>query len=186
MDCEERVARRRRRRLYDRAPSLSRMSLSRALTLRRADSGTSDTRAAVPQHTSGASIARGAHHVRRRFHFTALLPEAFGSQPIFGGVNREATSTPTELATDVWGEWSLNNRFGAWSINPSVGAWYARYFARAWTESGAGSLSLSAPAFVGESLHADLGVRVGRTIGRFRPNVSVAYRRELTGRTALQ
>ncbi len=137
---------------------------------------------AGPRSTAhvGASIARGAYQVRRRFHFTALLPEAFGGRPVFGGVNREATSTPTELATDVWGEWSLSNRLGAWSISPSVGARYARYSRQAWTESGAGSLSLSAPAFVGASLHADLGVRVGRTIGRFRPNVSMAHRRQVT------
>lgn len=107
----------------------------------------------------GASIAGSASHVRRRFHFTALFPAAFGSQPVFGGVKREATSTPTELATDVWGEWSLYHRFGAWSISPSVGARYARYSREAWTESGAGSLSLSSRGSVVESVHADLGVR---------------------------
>ena len=128
----------------------------------------------------GGGIARSAYHVRRRVHFTALLPEAFGSQPVFGGVDREATSAPSELATDVWGEWSLSNRFGAWSISPIVGARYARSSRQAWAEAGAGSLSLSAPAFVGESFHADLGARVGRAIGRFRPTVSIGHRRQLT------
>jgi autotransporter-associated beta strand protein len=129
---------------------------------------------------AGASMARTGYEIRRKLFFTARLPETFGNQPVFGGVNREATSAPTETATDVWGNWSLSSGIGAWSISPSSGLRYARYSRHAWTESGAGSLSHSAPAFLMESAQADFGVRAARTFGPFRPHVSVIYRRELT------
>ena len=129
----------------------------------------------------GASVARSVYDVRRRLVFIALLPEGFGSQPLFGGVQREATSAPTELASDVWSDWSIMGRVGSWSVGPSVGLRYARYSRRSWTENGAGSLSLSAPGLAAESAQGDFGVRAARALGRFQPNASVGYRRELTG-----
>ena len=61
----------------------------------------------------------------------------------------------------------------------------ARYSFQAWQESGADSLSLSAPDQAISSVQAGAGVHLMRSVGRFRPTVSTAYRRELTdGRTA--
>jgi uncharacterized protein with beta-barrel porin domain len=133
----------------------------------------------------GASLARSSYAVDRTFAFTARLPEVFGGAPIFSGVDREAISTPAGLATDVWGDWALPFRLRAWAVRPSAGLRYARYARRAWTESGADMLSLSAPAQAIASAQADVGVRVARARGRFRPSASAAYRRELTeGRTS--
>ena len=129
---------------------------------------------------AGGSIARGAYHIRRRVEFAGLLPEAFGGQPAFGGVRRDATSTPSEVVADVWAQWSMTSRIGKWSVAPGAGVRYARYSRGAWTEQGADSLSLSAPASNIGTMHADLGVRATRASGRFRPSVSMLYRRELT------
>ena len=129
---------------------------------------------------AGASIGRGAYYIRRRVQFTGLLPKAFGGQPAFGGVQRDATSSPSEVVADVWAQWSMTGRIGKWSLAPGAGVRYARYSRGAWTEQGADSLSLSAPASSIGAMHADVGVRATRAAGRFRPNVSLLYRRELT------
>ena len=61
----------------------------------------------------------------------------------------------------------------------------ARYSLQAWSENGADSLSLSAPAQAIRSAQAGAGVYLMRSVGRVRPTVSTTYRRELTdGRTA--
>ena len=132
----------------------------------------------------GTSLAHTGTTSGRTLLFTARLPDAFGGAPVFGGVDREATSTPSGVATDLWGDWALPVRLGAWMTHPSVGVRYARYANHAWTESGADALSLSAADRTIVSAQTDLGLHVMRAIGRFRPNVSATYRRELSnGRT---
>ena len=76
------------------------------------------------------------------------------------------------------------NRFFPWILQPGVGLRYARYTRNAWTEAGADSLSLAAPHQFVASDQIDVGVHFLRGSGRFRPNASAAYRRELgTGNT---
>jgi uncharacterized protein YhjY with autotransporter beta-barrel domain len=133
----------------------------------------------------GASLARNAFAIRRTFLFTARLPEALGGRPVFGGVDREATSRSAGVTTEVWGDWAFPVRLGAWAFRPTTGLRYARYARRGWTETGADALSLSAPDQALASAQADVGLHVSRAAGPFRPNASAAYRRELTeGRTA--
>src|SRR5205814_426489 len=108
----------------------------------------------------GASVAHNGYVTRRAFGFTAVLPEAFGGGPIFGGMNREATSRPTGLATDLWADWEAPIRLDAWEMRPSVSLRYARYVRSAWSESGAGSLSLSAREEMVPSAQAEAGLRV--------------------------
>jgi uncharacterized protein with beta-barrel porin domain len=108
------------------------------------------------------------------------LPDALGAATLFGGVDREASSSIAGPSTDFWGDWSFPVPLGGWTLQPGVGLRYARYARHAWSESGADALSLSAQdQFLGSS-QADFGVRVMRASGRFRPNASAAYRRELT------
>ncbi len=130
---------------------------------------------------AGVSLARSEYDIRRRFEFAATAPEAFGGQPLFGGIRREAQSRPTEVASDVWGEWSARAQVGEWSLNPLMGARYGRYSRAAWSESGAGSLSLSAGDHAFDSLQWDTGLRASRTIGRFRPMLAGEYRRQVDG-----
>ncbi|MBK5297394.1 MAG: autotransporter-associated beta strand repeat-containing protein, partial [Vicinamibacteria bacterium] len=129
---------------------------------------------------AGGSLAHTAYDVRRTIAFSARLPEAFGGVPLFGGVNRLATSAPAGVATDVWSSWAHRIRVREWAVRPSTGLRYARYARRAWTERDAGALSLSAPDQTVSSMQADLGVHLARTTGRLRPFAATAARRELT------
>jgi uncharacterized protein YhjY with autotransporter beta-barrel domain len=74
---------------------------------------------------------------------------------------------------------------GSWDLLPTVGMRAAWYCLNDWSESGADSLSLTAPAQTVKSVQADAGARIGRATGTLRPFGSGWYRRELTdGRTA--
>ena len=134
---------------------------------------------------AGTSVARTTYDVRRTLLFTARIPETLGGGPVFGGVNRRATSTPAGLATELWGDWALLGHLGPWAIRPGAGLRYARYGRHAWTESGADAMSLSAGDQAIPSKQVDLGIQVARAIGPFGMHASAAYRRELTdGQTA--
>ncbi len=128
----------------------------------------------------GASIARAVYDTRRTLRFAARTP--LGDDLLFGGVNRQATSAPSGLATEVWAQERLDTRIGSWFFFPSVGLRYARYGRRAWTEEGADALSLAAPDQTFSSKQADVGLWLGRAMGRFRPDASVLYRRGLGDR----
>ena len=128
----------------------------------------------------GASVARNSYQIRRAIRFTARLPEVFGDTPLFGGVNRVATSAPAATSADAWADWSRPVQRGAWGLSPSVGLRYARSSQRAWSESGADSLSLSSVGQTTQTAQADLGIRIARALGQLVPSASVAYRRDLT------
>jgi uncharacterized protein YhjY with autotransporter beta-barrel domain len=133
----------------------------------------------------GVSVARAAYSTERTFQYIARLPDTFGGGPIFGGVSRNATSDASGLAADLWGDWEVPVRLGGWLVRPAASFRSARYSRDAWNETGANSLSLSAPAQSLWSAQVGAGVQVIRRTGRFRPAVSSTYRRELTdGRTA--
>jgi outer membrane autotransporter protein len=105
-----------------------------------------------------------------------------GDDFLFGGVNREATATLSGLVTDVWAEEHLELRRGSWYFYPGAGLRYARYGRRAWTENGAGALSLSASDQATVSKQADVSLRLGRANGRFQPQATATYRRGLGDR----
>ena len=133
----------------------------------------------------GVSIAPAVYPRERAFHFVARLPGAFGGAPIFGGVNRRASSQATGLSSELWGDWDTPIQLNGWTLRPAASFRYARYSFQAWQESGADSLSLSAPDRAISSVQAGAGVHLMRSVGRFRPTVSTAYRRELAdGRNA--
>ena len=133
----------------------------------------------------GVSIARATYSRERAFYFIARLPDAFGGAPIFGGVDRRASSEATGLSSELWGDWDTPVQLHGWTVRPAASFRYARYSFQAWQERGADSLSLSAPDHAISSVQAGAGVHLMRSAGRFRPTVSTAYRRELTdGRTA--
>ena len=128
----------------------------------------------------GTSVARTAYDTRRGFRFAALTP--IRDDLLFGGVDRGATSAPSGLTTEVWGEQRFNAKVGSWSLHPSVGLRYASYGRHAWTENGGDSLSLSGPAQTFNSKQADAGLWIGRAVGRFGSQASATYRRALGGR----
>jgi fibronectin-binding autotransporter adhesin len=128
----------------------------------------------------GTSVARTVYDTRRTFSFAARTPA--GDDLLFGGVDRQASSHVSGLATDVWGEERFNAAVGSWSFSPSVGLRHARYRRNAWAESGADALSLTAPDQTFSSTQADAGLSFNRTRGWIRPLASATYRREVNNR----
>ena len=130
----------------------------------------------------GVGVARAAYQTTRTVQFSALAP-AGGT--LLGGVDQTAVSRPTGIAAELWSEARIDKRFGSWKVQPTAGLRRARYGLNEYTETGADSLSLSAPARSINSLQADTGVRVSRALGSLRPYLGGVVRRELTsGRTA--
>ncbi len=132
---------------------------------------------------AGVSVAHVSYDITRKFSFTALGP---AGGPLFGeGIAREATSSPSGPATDVWVEPRLLLRLGSWDVRPTLGLRPSWYHLRSFSESGAESLSLRGPSQTITSVQADAGARVSRAIGTVRPFGAGLYRRQLTdGRTA--
>ncbi len=128
---------------------------------------------------AGASAARPSYATQRAIAFEARLDPIYGALPIFGGVHRDATGEIDGLETSVWGEWRVQHAVGSWMLQPGVGVRHARHRRDAWSETGAGALSLSAPAQTTTSRQAEAGARFVRTVGRIRPELDASYRREL-------
>src|SRR5690606_8005693 len=108
---------------------------------------------------AGASVARPSYITERAIDFQARLDPVFGGLPIFGGVRREAIGEIDGLETSVWGEWRVQRALGSWMVQPGVGVRHARYRRNAWSEDGAGALSLSAPRQTATSSQAEVGTR---------------------------
>jgi autotransporter-associated beta strand protein len=133
----------------------------------------------------GGSLARSAYEIRRTLVFGAHLPEELGGVQLLDGVNSVATSAPRGTATDVWAEWVRPTRLANWGLRPHAAVRYASYGRRAWTESGADALSLSAPAQAIATATTEVGLHAARSAGRFRPEAGMTYRRLLNdGQTA--
>ncbi len=127
----------------------------------------------------GGSVARTSYRAERHMQFAATLDPRFGGQLLFGGVDRTAESESASLDTSAWVDAALTFINGGWAVQPGAGLRSARYGRGAWTESGAGALSLTGIDQAVMSTQADLNVRVSRTTGQWRPYASATYRREL-------
>ena len=118
-----------------------------------------------------------SYDIKRRFGFMAIGPNG---GTLFDPVNREATSSPSGPATELWVEPRYSFLFGSWEMQPTMGLRSAWYHVGDWAETGADALSLGGPARTTTSVQGDVGLRLSRAIGRFRPFASGMYRRELT------
>jgi uncharacterized protein YhjY with autotransporter beta-barrel domain len=133
---------------------------------------------------AGTSVARTTYRTRRGIAFEARLDPQFGGQKMFEGVDRVARGEQTGIDTSAWIDLSFDTAIGGWLLQPGTGFRAARYGYDAWTETGAGALSLSAPSQHLRSTQADLSLHIARAAGRLRPYGSATYRRELgKGRT---
>jgi outer membrane autotransporter protein len=138
----------------------------------------------------GSSLSRPSYRTERAIAFTARLDPRFGNRALFGsGVDRAAEADVRGLDTAVWLDTQATVTRGAWLLQPALGMRTARYARSAWTETGAGALSLIAPDQAITSTQADATFRLTRAGGSFRPYGSATYRRELGSgltRTTLQ
>jgi fibronectin-binding autotransporter adhesin len=131
----------------------------------------------------GVAVARAAYQTTRTLQFTAMAP---AGGRLLNGVDSTASSQPSGMAAEAWSEVRTDLRFGAWKVQPAAGVRQARYGLSEYTETGGDSLSLYAPARSINSLQADMGMRLSRAMGSWRPYVGGVARRELTsGRTAV-
>jgi autotransporter-associated beta strand protein len=129
----------------------------------------------------GVAVARASYEIVRNVQFIAFAP---GGGRLFGGVDRTAISRPSGVASEVWSEVRVDRRLGSWKLQPAAGIRRARYGLAAYAETGADSMSFSAPARSIASLQADMGLRATRGTGALRPYVGAVVRRELaSGRT---
>lgn len=127
----------------------------------------------------GATVGRTTYETRRQLAFAARLDPRFGTETLFDGVDRTATSTSHGVDTSGWLDARLDLTRGSWRLQPGAGLRTARYGRSAWTESGANALSFTAPSQAMRSSQVDAGLRVARLHGRIRPAASASYRREL-------
>lgn len=129
---------------------------------------------------AGASVAWTSYETERSLAFTARLDPRFGGAALFGsGVDREAAADISGLDSSAWVDGEATMTAGTWLVQPGAGVRFARYGRSAWTETGAGALSLSGPDQSITSNQGDLRLRVARAAGRFRPYGEATYRREL-------
>lgn len=135
---------------------------------------------------AGGTIGRTSYETRRNLVFAATLDPRFGTEALFGGVDRTATSESHGVDTGGWFEARADLVRGSWLLQPGGGVRGASYGRSAWAESGADALAFSGGGQSIGSVQADAGVRVARLRGRLRPSVSASYRRELgDGATSL-
>ncbi|MGE5243047.1 MAG: autotransporter-associated beta strand repeat-containing protein [Betaproteobacteria bacterium] len=129
----------------------------------------------------GGSGARASFGTDRQIAFVATLPIVPGGQPPPGGINRLARSNDVGVTADAWSEAKASVQIDTWTYNYHIGLRHVRFSRDAFTESGAGALSLAAFAqFVSES-EANVNINAFRHDGNIRPYFHVNYRRDLTG-----
>jgi len=119
---------------------------------------------------SGASVAHTMYDMTRSFAFTAFAPTG---KPLFGGVERTATSSPLVWPASSGEKWRVVCDARLVGSCATAGVHYARYGVQAWSESGADALSLTAPAQSTISVQADGGLRYrvsagGSSVGSYR------------------
>jgi hypothetical protein len=124
----------------------------------------------------GAGLARLLYETSRRIRFAALAPTG---RPLFGVVDREATSSPSGLGIDAWIDGRVVIPIGSWDAQPRVGGRSTAYRLGDAQEAGAGALSLLGYARTTRSFQADAAMRMTRMTGRVRPFAEARYQREL-------
>ena len=129
---------------------------------------------------AGASASRPSYQTKRQIVFQATLPDAFGGDPLTGGIDRQATSDQQGTSTDTWSEYHDSLKVATYTIEGLVGIRRATFSRGGWTETGADSLSLEGPDQTFTIVQTDLRVHAYRRSGGFRPFFDGMYRRELT------
>jgi uncharacterized protein with beta-barrel porin domain len=129
--------------------------------------------------SGGAAAGRTSYDTQRHMAFEATLDPRFGSASLFEGIDRTSMGSSHGIDTSGWLDARVDVMLASWLLQPGAGYRAARYARGAFTETGAGALSLSAPDQSIRSSQVDAGLRVVRQRGRVRPSASATYRREI-------
>jgi fibronectin-binding autotransporter adhesin len=129
---------------------------------------------------AGGSTARTSYQTSREIAFAATVPTATGGVALLDeGIDREATSEQQGWASDAWSEWQDSIKIKTWTLDSKVGWRHVRITRESWVETGAGAISLEAPAQTLKLSEADAGVHLFKRTGGIRPRALFHYKREL-------
>jgi uncharacterized protein with beta-barrel porin domain len=128
---------------------------------------------------AGASAARTYYTTSRNLDFAATIPSSTGEVPLSDGVEREATSDQEGWSRDSWAEIQDSFRIKSWAFDSKIGWRHLRLGREAFTEGGAGALSLAAVSQTMKLTEADILINAFRRQGAWRPRGMFMYRREI-------
>jgi autotransporter-associated beta strand protein len=128
----------------------------------------------------GTSTAKTSYKTSRRITFAATVPTALGGLTLLDeGIDREATSEQKGWVSDGWSEYHDSLKIKTWTLDWKAGWRYVRFTRESWVETGAGAISLEAPAQTLTLNEADALVHVFKRTGAIRPRALFTYKREL-------
>jgi autotransporter-associated beta strand protein len=117
----------------------------------------------------GGSVARSTSESKRNILLVALLPQELGGTPVTGGLSREPTSEEVTIQSDQWTEYAGHVNVDDFRFDVMFGARRARFSRGAFSETGAGALSLQADDNVMTITDTDVKIQLRRIEGRHRP-----------------
>jgi fibronectin-binding autotransporter adhesin len=128
----------------------------------------------------GASTAKTSYKTSRRITFAATVPTPLGGLTLLDeGIDREATSEQKGWVSDGWSEYHDSLKVQTWTLDWKAGWRYVRFTRESWVETGAGAISLAAPAQTLTLNEADALVHLFKRSGAIRPRALFTYKREL-------
>ena len=125
----------------------------------------------------GASVSRSVSTSERALHIIATLAPELGGGPLTEGIDRVAAGDDVTVQSDEWSEYADHQNIRTFRLDYLIGVRHARFVRSAFTESGAGALSLLVPDETLNLNQADVKVHFWRRKGRIRPYVETLYRR---------
>jgi uncharacterized protein with beta-barrel porin domain len=124
----------------------------------------------------GGSAARTNGTSERQIQISAARADG---QPSGSAFDRTAQSEQDGATYDAWSEWQDTFTVKTWKAEGKVGWRHARFARQAFTETGAGPLSLVGGEDTLTSTEADVLARVWRREGSYRPHFLFSFRRQL-------
>jgi outer membrane autotransporter protein len=98
--------------------------------------------------------------------------------PLSNGIDRTAESDQTGVASDGWTELKGAKKVSGWNIDYKTSVRASRVSRNAFTETGAGSISLQGADDTVTVREADVNINSYKKVGKWRPRFMVEYRRE--------
>jgi uncharacterized protein with beta-barrel porin domain len=125
----------------------------------------------------GGSFSRSTSKTNRRIVIVAKYPEELGGGPITGGIDRDAQSEEVTVQNDQWSEYSDHFDVGTYRVDYLFGIRRATFTRDAFTENGAGALSLAHDGSELTLRDTDVKVHWWRRSGGTRPYAEAFFRR---------
>jgi fibronectin-binding autotransporter adhesin len=130
----------------------------------------------------GGSAARQKTTTQRDIQFAAMVPNEKGelvplSTP--DGIDRTADSDQSAVTRDAWSEFEDTWKRAGWIFDTKIAVRAAHLDRRAFTETGADSISLAGAEDVLQTREGTFEGHYYKRTGNWRPNILVSYTREV-------